>query len=37
MQGKSCFNFTTVDDETLAELAALTERGVERFKKEGLI
>jgi|GEM_PF-1286320 len=22
MQGKSCFNFTTIDDEVLAELAA---------------
>lgn len=34
MQGKSCFNFTTIDDAMLAELAMLTKRGVERFKKD---
>ena len=34
MQGKSCFNFTTIDAETLRELAALTDRGYQRFKKE---
>ncbi len=33
MQGKSCFNFTTIDDAMLAELAALTEKGVARYKK----
>jgi hypothetical protein len=36
MQGKSCFNFKTVDEEQLAELRELTERGVkmvrERYK-----
>ncbi|MBM3127456.1 MAG: hypothetical protein FJ009_02330 [Chloroflexi bacterium] len=37
MQGKSCFNFTEIDDEMLAELAALTKRGFERFKKEDMI
>ena len=37
MQGKACFNFTTIDDETLAELAALTQRGVERFKMERML
>ena len=34
MQGKSCFNFATIDDEMLAELAALTKRGFERYKTE---
>jgi hypothetical protein len=37
MQGKSCFNFTTVDGDTLAELARLTERGFERFQHERLV
>ncbi len=33
MQGKSCFNFTTIDSTTLKELASLTAKGVARFKK----
>lgn len=33
MQGKSCFSFTSIDDNMLAEFASLTEKGVERFKK----
>jgi hypothetical protein len=33
MQGKSCFNFKTIDQETLTELAALTERGFEQITK----
>ena len=37
MQGKACFNFETIDDEMLAELAALTKAGYERFRKEGAI
>jgi hypothetical protein len=37
MQGKSCFNFTHVDERLFLELVELTERGYERFKKEGLI
>jgi hypothetical protein len=37
MQGKSCFNFTHVDERLFQELAVLTERGYEHFKKEGLI
>lgn len=37
MQGKSCFNFTHVDDTLFQELAELTERGYERFKRDGLI
>lgn len=33
MQGKSCFNFTTVDDNMLTELAKLTEKGIARFRR----
>jgi hypothetical protein len=31
MQGKSCFNFTRVDEGLFAELEALTERGLDRY------
>jgi hypothetical protein len=31
MQGKSCFNFSRVDEALFAELADLTARGFERF------
>lgn len=34
MQGKSCFNFTTLDTTLFEELARLTERGFERYKRE---
>jgi hypothetical protein len=34
MQGKACFNFTTVDPVLFRELAAITTRGVERFTDE---
>jgi hypothetical protein len=34
MQGKSCFNFKKVEPELFKELAELTRKGVERFKKE---
>jgi hypothetical protein len=37
MQGKSCFNFTHVDEKLFLELGDLTERGYERYKKEGYI
>jgi hypothetical protein len=37
MQGKSCFNFTTIDDEMLAELEELTARGVAWFKQAGWV
>ncbi len=37
MQGKSCFNFTSVDEQLFAELAALTDKGYQRFKDEKLI
>jgi hypothetical protein len=33
MQGKSCFNFKKVEPELFKELAALTRKGAERFKK----
>jgi hypothetical protein len=32
MQGKSCFNFTTVDPLQIEELKALTREGIARFK-----
>jgi hypothetical protein len=31
MQGKACFNFTNIDEPLLAELARLTEAGLEPF------
>ena len=31
MQGKSCFNFTTISDAQAEELSELTRRGVEQF------
>jgi hypothetical protein len=31
-QGKACFNFTKVDEELLAELDALTARGIHGFR-----
>lgn len=35
MQGKSCFNFTAVDEDLLAQLVTLTRRGVERLRTRG--
>jgi hypothetical protein len=37
MQGKSCWNFTTIDDAEVRELAALTERCLAYYKKEKLL
>lgn len=34
MQGKSCFNFKKVEPELFEELAVLTRKGAEKFKKE---
>lgn len=34
MQGKSCFNFTSIDEDLTAELAELTRIGFERFRQE---
>jgi hypothetical protein len=33
MQGKACFNFTTIDPAHVNELGVLTKKGIERFKK----
>ena len=33
MQGKACFNFTTIDPEQVKELSALTRTGFARFEK----
>ena len=32
MQGKACFNFTTIEPEQARELAALTKSGISAFK-----
>ena len=37
MQGKSCFNFTTMDEALLAELAQLTESGFAQYRKAELL
>ncbi len=34
MQGKSCFNFKSVEPELFKELSALAKKGYERFQKE---
>ena len=34
MQGKSCFNFKKVEPALFDELARLTRKGAEKFKKE---
>jgi hypothetical protein len=37
MQGKSCFNFTKLDEETVKELKNLTQKGFDAFKKANLV
>lgn len=37
MQGKSCFNFKTVDASLNRELAELTEAGFEDYRKRGYV
>jgi hypothetical protein len=37
MQGKSCFNFTRLDDEIVAALGEVTAAGLERYRREGLL
>ena len=37
MQGKSCFNFKIVNKAQLRELTALTNKGFEYYKKEGML
>ena len=36
MQGKTCFNFTTIDPDHVKELTAVTKRSVARFNKKTL-
>ena len=36
MQGKACFNFTTVDPEQIQELAAVTRTGIAAFRNTKL-
>lgn len=37
MQGKSCFNFTKVDDTLMDELARLTRRGFDALRDRDLV
>lgn len=37
MQGKSCFNFKTVDEKLFKELAKLTRRGLQDFRARGYL
>jgi hypothetical protein len=37
MQGKSCFNFKTVDRELFRELAALTKHGLQDYHARGYL
>ena len=37
MQGKSCFNFTKIEANTLKELKNLTKKGFEEFKKAKVV
>ncbi|MFO1251773.1 MAG: hypothetical protein U1E77_11725 [Inhella sp.] len=37
MQGKSCFNFKTVEPELFAELAQLTADGLRSYREQGFV
>jgi hypothetical protein len=37
MQGKSCFNFKSIDEPQLRELGQLTRTGFERYRKEKFV
>jgi hypothetical protein len=37
MQGKSCFNFTNVDEALFDELDAMTDQGRELYAQRGLL
>lgn len=37
MQGKTCFNFKSVDQELFAELKALTKAGIDSYRKRELL
>ncbi len=36
MQGKSCFNFTAVDEVLLGELEGLTTASIARYRRDGV-
>lgn len=37
MQGKSCFNFSRIDEANIAELSELTQKGFDAFREDGLL
>lgn len=37
MQGKSCFNFASVEPALINELSALTKAGYESYKEQGFV
>ena len=37
MQGKSCFNFTSLDDELIDKLTDLTNKSLARVRQEKLL
>lgn len=37
MQGKSCFNFTSLDETLLIELTGLAQKGFERYRQAGYL
>jgi hypothetical protein len=37
MQGKSCFNFTSIDPVLMTELETLTAASFDRFRAEGFV
>ena len=37
MQGKTCFNFTSLDEPAIAELDRVTSSSIAAFKKAGFI
>jgi len=37
MQGKSCFNFTTIEPELFSELEVLTRASYESYKAQGFV
>jgi hypothetical protein len=37
MQGKACFNFTTIDEPLFKELAKITKEGAQRFSDEKVV
>jgi len=37
MQGKSCFNFKTVDEKLFKELGKLTKNGMQDYRKAGYL